>query len=151
MVTGEVRSPMKVPMMGSKSLLEAITEAGSQTAGAGSEITITHVDGRPVSKVDFKDVLAAQAFMLHDGDIVIVPKAQLVYIGGEVKNTGSYVWTKDMTLAQLVTLAGGLNDRGKYGGAYATRLNNGTPKKVDLKEQDRVLPDDQVRIAKRIF
>ena len=124
MVTGEVRSPMKVAMMGNKSLLEAITEAGYTTASAGTEISIVHADGRPPTAIDMKDVLAAQAFMLHDGDVVTVPKAQLVYISGEVRNTGSYIWTRDMTLAQLVTLAGGLSDRGKYGGAQAIRLMN---------------------------
>ena len=151
MVFGEVRSPMKIPMMGNKSLLEAITEAGSTMASAGSEVVITHADGRPPTTVDMKDVLAAQAYILHDQDIVTVPKAQLVYISGEVRNTGSYIWTRDMTLAQLVTLAGGLNDRGKYGGAQAIRLVKGLPKSVDVEEQDRVFPDDQVKIKKRIF
>jgi polysaccharide export outer membrane protein len=151
MVTGEVRSPMKVAMMGNKSLLEAITDAGSLMASAGSEIVITHADGRPPTTIDMKDVLGAQAYMLHDQDIVTVPKAQLIYISGEVRNTGGYIWTRDMTLAQLVTLAGGLNDRGKYGGAEAIRLVNGSPKPVGLKEQDRVYPEDQVRIKKRIF
>jgi hypothetical protein len=56
-----------------------------------------------------------------------------------------------MTLAQLVTLAGGLSDRGKYGGAQAIRLIKGKPMPVDLKEQDKVLPDDQVRMKKRVF
>jgi len=151
MVTGEVRSPMKVAMMGNKSLLEAITEAGYTTASAGTEISIVHADGRPPTAIDMKDVLATQAFMLHDGDVVTVPKAQLVYISGEVRNTGSYIWTRDMTLAQIVTLAGGLTDRGKYGGAQAIRLIQGVPKPVELKEQDRVLPDDQIKIKKRIF
>jgi polysaccharide export outer membrane protein len=151
MVTGEVRSPMKVPMMGNKSLLEAITEAGYTTASAGTEVSIVHADGRPPTAIDMKDVLAAQAYMLHDGDVVTVPKAQLVYISGEVRNTGSYIWTRDMTLAQLVTLAGGLSERGKYGGAQAIRLIKGVPQSVDLKEQDKVLPDDQVRMKKRIF
>ena len=150
-VAGEVRSPMKVPMMGNKSLLEAITEAGYTTASAGTEITITHVDGRPPDTVDMKDVLAAQAYMLHDQDIVTVPKVQLVYISGEVRNTGGVIWTREMTLAQLVTLSGGLTERGKYGGAQAIRLVNGVAKKVDLEEQDKVLPDDQVKIKKRIF
>jgi hypothetical protein len=30
-------------------------------------------------------------------------------------------------------------------------LIRGTPKLVDLKEQDRVLPEDQIKIKKRIF
>jgi len=150
-VAGEVRLPMKVPMMGSKSLLEAITEAGYLTASAGNEITITHVDGRPPDTIDMKDVLAAQAFMLHDQDIVTVPKVQLVYISGEVRNIGGVIWTREMTLVQLVTLSGGLTDRGKYGGAYAVRLVNGVSTKVELKEQDKVFPDDAVKINKRIF
>ena len=149
-VLGEVRSPQKVPMMGTKSLLEALTDAGSTNSAAGSEVTITQVSGEQ-TVIDMKDVLAANAYLLHDGDIVTVPKNETFTIQGQVRNTGILLWQRNMTLAQAVALAGGLNEKGKYGGAEAVRVMGGKPVTVKLKEQDPVLPNDSITIAKRIF
>jgi polysaccharide export outer membrane protein len=163
-VFGEVRQPGRISMMGSKTLLEALAEAGSPTSQASTEITITHArrpgvttpDGGPPANgdktvIDLRDLQAAQLYQLHDGDIVTVPKAQTFYIGGEVRNNGSFIWQRGMTLAQAVTLAGGLTDRGTYRGAAATRLVNGKPTEVKLGELDKVLPDDTIKINKRLF
>jgi polysaccharide export outer membrane protein len=149
-VMGEVRTPQKVPMMGTKSLLEALTDAGSMNSSAGSEVTVTHVSGEQ-TVIDMKDVLAANSYMLHDGDIVAVPKNETFTIQGQVRNTGILLWQRNMTLAQAVALAGGLNEKGKYGGAEAVRVMNGKPVTVKLREQDPVLPNDSITIAKRIF
>jgi len=96
-------------------------------------------------------VLAANAYLLHDGDIVTVPKNETFTIQGQVRNTGILLWQRNMTLAQAVALAGGLNEKGKYGGAEAVRVMGGKPVTVKLKEQDPVLPNDSITIAKRIF
>jgi polysaccharide export outer membrane protein len=149
-VMGEVRTPQKVSMMGTKSLLEAITDAGSTNSTAGTEVTITHVSGDQ-TVIDLKDVLAANSYMLHDGDIIAVPKNETFTIQGQVRNVGIYVWQRNMTLAQAVALAGGLNDKGKYGGAEAVRVVKGKSTKVKIKEQDTLLPNDQITIQKRIF
>jgi polysaccharide biosynthesis/export protein len=149
-VMGEVRIPQKVAMMGTKSLLEALTDAGSTNSAAGSEVTITHVSGEQ-TVIDMKDVLAANSYMLHDGDIIAVPKNETFTIQGQVRNTGILLWQRNMTLAQAVALAGGLNEKGKYGGAEVVRVVNGKPLTVKLKEQDPVLPNDSITIAKRIF
>src|SRR5262245_36501261 len=102
-VLGEVRTPGKVVMTGTMTLLEALAQAGSPTTTASSEITITHpkkadpgaapaadAEGEKTI-VNMADLLAASAFVLHDGDIVTVPKAQTFYISGNVRNPGSYV------------------------------------------------------------
>jgi polysaccharide export outer membrane protein len=163
-VFGEVRQPGRISMMGTKTLLEALAEAGSPTSQASTEITITH-PRRPNATVptgdllpdgdktviDLKDLQAAQQFWLHDGDIVTVPKAQSFYIGGEVRNNGPYVWHRGITLAQAVTLAGGLTDRGTLRGATATRVVKGRPIEVKLDQLDKILPDDTIKINKRLF
>src|SRR5262249_7582908 len=41
-VFGEVRQPGRISMMGTKTLLEALAEAGSPTSQASTEVTITH-------------------------------------------------------------------------------------------------------------
>ena len=56
-----------------------------------------------------------------------------------------------MTLAQAVTLAGGLTERGTYRGAYAMRVTKSKTIKVELGEQDKIQPDDTIKIGKRIF
>jgi len=162
-VLGEVRSPNRIPMMGTMTLLEAIANAGSPSSNAGNEVEITHTrrpDGTPLPSggadgnkqiVDMKDLLAAQAFVLRDGDIVTVPKAQTFYIQGEVKSQGVLVWQRGMTLTQAVTLAGGITDRGTYRNAFATRIVKGKTVEVKLDRQSVVLPDDVVTIKKSLF
>ena len=161
-VLGEVRTPGRIPMMGSKTLLEALADAGSPTTNASLEVEVTHTrrpDGTPATSggtdankqiVDMKDLLAAQAFILRDGDIVTVPKAQTFFINGEVKSQGLLVWQRGMTLIQAVTLAGGLSDRGTYSGARATRTVNGKTIEMKLDRQSLVLPDDVINIHKRL-
>jgi polysaccharide export outer membrane protein len=160
-VLGEVRTPGRISMMGTKSLLEALAEAGSPTGQASAEVIITHrrstgtatpdVPQVEEDRIDLRDLQTAQTYMLHDGDMVTVPKARMFFIGGEVRNNSSYVYQPDMTLAQAVTLAGGLTDRGTYRSAYAIRVVKGKSIKVDLDEQDKIQPDDTIKIGKRIF
>ncbi len=162
-VLGEVRTPGRIPMMGTKTLLEALADAGSPTSNSSLEVEVTHTrrpDGTPLNSggaddnkqiVDMKDLLAAQAFILRDGDIVTVPKAQTLYINGEVKSQTILVWQRGMTLTQAVTLAGGLTDRGTYRGARATRIVKGKTTEVKLDQQAPVLPDDVITIPKRLF
>jgi polysaccharide export outer membrane protein len=150
-------------MMGTKTLLEALADAGSPTTNSSNEVEVTHTrrpDGTPLASggtddnkqiVDLKDLLSAQAFILRDGDIVTVPKAQALYINGEVKSQGILVWQRGMTLTQAVTLSGGLTDRGTYRGATATRTVKGKTTEVKLDQQSLVLPDDVIKINKRLF
>ena len=156
-VLGEVRTPGRISMMGTKTLLEALAEAGSPNSQASAEVIITHPRRSPDlpqvedDRIDLRDLQTAQTYLLHDGDMVTVTKARMFFISGEVRNNSSYVYQPDMTLAQAVTLAGGLTDRGTYRGAYAIRLVKGKSIKVDLDEQDRIQPDDTIKIGKRIF
>jgi polysaccharide export outer membrane protein len=163
-VFGEVRQPGRISMTGTKTLLEALADAGSPTSQASAEVTIVHsrrATGTPPAEgatpggertvIDLKDLQAAQLYVLRDGDIVTVPRAQTFFIGGEVRNNGSFIWQRGMTLAQAVTLAGGLTDRGTYRGAVTTRLMNGKPSEIRLEELDAILPDDTVKIKRRLF
>jgi len=149
-IIGEVRTPSRIPMMASKSLLEALADAGGQSGQAANEAEVSHTSGAK-EMIDLRDVQAAQAYLLKDGDVVLVPKAQTFYINGEVHNQGALVWQRNMTLSQAVTLAGGLTDRGTYRNAEATRVDKGKTTVVKLKEQSQVMPEDVITINKRIF
>ena len=147
-VLGEVRNPGRYPITGSKSLLEALADAGALSGQATREVAVIHPNGTRTS-IDLREITAVNAYPLHDGDVVTVPKVSVFYLSGEVRNPGAYVWQGGMTLAKAVTIAGGLTGRGTYRKITATRIENGKVTEVVLDEQTMVLPDDQIKVLRR--
>jgi polysaccharide export outer membrane protein len=165
-VMGEVRTPMKVTMTGSMTLLEALAQAGSPTTSASSLVTIVHPTrvntsgampdpdaekGAEKSVVNLTDLQAANSFVLRDGDIITVPKAETFYISGNVRNPGSYVLQSGETLEQALAVAGGLTERGTTRGVKANRLVNGKAVEVTLKLADLVKAGDTITVPSRLF
>ena len=165
-VMGEVRTPMKVTMTGSMTLLEALAQAGSPTPAASSMVTIVHPakvntagtmpdpdaeKDAEKSVVNLNDLQVANAFVLRDGDIITVPKAETFYISGNIRNPGSYVLQQGETLEQALAVAGGLTERGTTRGIKANRLVNGKVVEVTLKLSDLVKPGDTITVPSRLF
>jgi polysaccharide export outer membrane protein len=165
-VMGEVRTPMKVTMTGTMTLLEALAQAGSPTTTASSEVTIIHPQrvnttgampdpdaekDAEKSIVNLTDLQAANAFALRDGDIITVPKAETFYIAGMIRNPGSYVLQRGETLEQALAVAGGLSERGTTRGIKANRLVNGKAVEVTLKLADLIKPGDTITVPSRLF
>jgi polysaccharide export outer membrane protein len=165
-VMGEVRTPQKVTMTGSMTLLEALAQAGSPTTTASSIVTIIHPRAANTtgampdpeaekdadkSIVDLTDLQAANAFVLRDGDIITVPKAETFYIAGNIRNPGSYVLQAGETLEQALAVAGGLTERGTTRGVKANRLVNGKMVEVTLKLPDLIKPGDTINVPSRLF
>jgi polysaccharide biosynthesis/export protein len=167
-VSGEVRSPGKVPMSGpTMSLIEALALAGSPTAQASAELIVVHpqkaAQGATLpeddadaqrTKVNIKDLQIGKAglgIMLQAGDTVFVPKAQLIYISGMVRNAGSYVLDPGMTVQQALALAGGLNDRGSDRRITIARMVNNLRVVLKVKLTDTVQPNDTIEVGQRLF
>jgi polysaccharide export outer membrane protein len=165
-VMGEVRTPQKVTMTGTMTLLEALAQAGSPTATASSIVTIVHPQkvnttgampdadaetDAEKSVVNLTDLQAANSFVLRDGDIITVPKAETFYITGNIRNPGSYVLQSGETLEQALAVAGGLTDRGTTRGIKANRVVNGRAMEVTLKLADLVRSGDTITIPSRLF
>jgi polysaccharide biosynthesis/export protein len=159
-VSGEVRSPGKLPMTGAMTLLEALAAAGSPTSAASTELTIAHVrrpgsEGRDaeVTYVNWKDLQVGRGVdvALQDGDLIHVPKAQTFFIYGQVKNGGTYVLEPGMTVQQAVAMAGGLTDRGSDRRIHATRFVKGKSIEISMKLQDRVQAGDTITVDQKFF
>jgi polysaccharide export outer membrane protein len=137
-VTGAVRTPGQVPFAGQLTLFEALALAGSTTPEAGDLVLVVRaganppdVDGtsRPagegVLEVSLSDLesgrLAEHNVALNDGDHVVVPRAQQVFISGQVRTPGGYTIPNGSTVLQALTLAGGLTDRGTTRGIRIIR------------------------------
>jgi len=114
-VLGEVRSPGIYTLLGPHSLYDAIASAGGATASEGATITITHAndaDHPVIVQVTTPNYSAAQkATIVQPGDTVVVSRADLVYIVGDVAHSGAfYVQNgQPLTVLDLVSLAQGPN------------------------------------------
>ena len=73
---------------------------------------------------------------LQDGDTINVPKAQSVFVAGQVKSPGAYAVEPGTTVLQVLSLAGGLTDRGSDSRIRIQRTVNGKKVEVD-READR--------------
>jgi len=140
-VIGEVRTPGKIVMSGTMSLIEALALAGSPTTAASSELIVIHP----------KKAKPGQGIVLQDGDTVFVPKAQTFYITGQVRSPGSYVLEPGMTILQAISLAGGLTERGSDRGMKIERIVGGKRQEVDVTLTDTVQPNDTIVIRQRFF
>ena len=160
LMTGEVRTQGKLTLPGTTmSLLEALALAGSATQNASNEVLIMHPpkpgekapDPIVVNRRDLELGKAGRDITLQDGDIVNVPIAKRFYISGFVKNPGSFVLDTGTTVGQAIILAGGLLDRGSERRLKIGRVVNGKTVEISVDMEDKVLPNDEIKVKSRFF
>jgi len=113
-ITGEVHTPGVYPTLGSRKLLEMIALAGGVTGAAGRIATIIHHDDpqhpHNIFLVPNNNSLDAQENpVILPGDTVVIAKAGIIYILGDVGKAGGYLIDNNerLSLIQALTLAGG--------------------------------------------
>jgi polysaccharide export outer membrane protein len=169
-IVGEVRVPGTYTLTGNMSLIEALARAGSTTPTASTEAIIVRApEGKPTSgpvlpgqsdateaaRVDLKELQSggsAKNVALRDGDTIFVPRAETIYVFGQVKNPGSYaLQSKETTVMQALSLAGGVTDRGSTGRLKIVRVVKGVKKEIKVKLTDLVQPGDTLVVPERFF
>lgn len=167
-VVGEVQSPQQVTLAGNASIMAALAAAGSLTSTAASYVLVnrssrsksttgpvTGGDGDTFEQFRFtrKELETGQAnrFRLLDGDTIVVPKAETVFVTGQVRTPGPVVLEDGMTVLKAVSLAGGPTERGAMSRAKIRRVVNGHPIELRAKENDLVKADDIITIPQRIW
>jgi polysaccharide biosynthesis/export protein len=114
-VVGEVQKAGAYPATAPRSVIDAIAFAGGLTPIADRHITIQHrgslQDKEEVFLSNNSDKALAAQVMVYPGDIVMVPKAGVVYVLGDVHQPGGYVMQDDskMTALQAIAMAAGNN------------------------------------------
>ncbi len=113
-VLGQVKAPGAYPISTPRSVLSVVALAGGLTDTADYRITIQRRDGsqKPVSYTLSNDprVAIAHEVQVFPGDTVIVPKAGIAYVLGDVGRPGGFVMQNnhsELTVIQAVALAGG--------------------------------------------
>ena len=112
-VLGEVEKPGIYPLLGSRRLFDAISAAGGLSERAGKEITLIHRNQpeKPVKITMARDPLEAVQSNLevYPGDTIVVAKAGVVYVVGDVNRPSGFLMDKNdsMTVLQAIALAEG--------------------------------------------
>ena len=167
-IVGEVRTPGTYPLSGNMNLVEALARAGSTLPTASGEAVIVHAgenasgptmpvsdDVKDLVRVNLRDLekgTVTSNAALRDGDTVFVPRAQSIYVFGQVKNPGAYAMQQtDTTVLQALSLAGGVTDRGTTSRIKIVRIVNGDKKELKVKLTDLVQPGDTVIVSERFF
>jgi polysaccharide biosynthesis/export protein len=166
-VVGEVRSPGTYPLTGDMTLIEALSKAGSTTPSAGDQGLVVRAaggrahgplmpdetGGAEVVKVDLKALQSGameRNVALRDGDTIFVPKAESVYVYGQVRSPGAYALQQSQTsVLQALSLAGGATDRGAVNRVRIVRTVNGAKVELKVKLSDLVRPGDTLIVPER--
>lgn len=132
-VLGEIKAPGAYPIGTPRSILDVLALAGGLDAAADRNILIER-RGNPADLVHYNfsndagQAISGQV-VVNPGDVVIVPKAGIVYVLGDVNHPGGYVMANNeskMTMLQALALAGGLTKTAKQGHARLIRNVNGS-------------------------
>jgi polysaccharide export outer membrane protein len=166
-VLGEVRAPNKYSLPGNSTLIDVLTQAGSVTQTAGHWVYINHarqgvlIGGPAVTsdtstadlKINLNDIQSgkAQNIRIQDGDTIWIPKAQIIYVVGEVRTPGGFPYDETMTVFDAISLAGGVTDKGSNTRLSIRRLINGQMKEIDAKPTDFLKPGDQINVKRRLL
>ena len=168
-VMGEVRQAGSFPLTGDMTLIEVLARAGSTTERAGSVAVITRrhelspirvsssTREAPlppeVMRIDLKSLQIGSIadVPLQDGDAVFVPRADSIYVVGEVRNPGTYVMADQITVLQAVALAGGLTEQGSLRRTRIVRQVEGRTKQLKVTPDDALRAGDTIAVGERLF
>jgi polysaccharide export outer membrane protein len=113
-VIGEVQHPGVYQVLGSRSLLDLISMAGGLTNVADTRITVKRRRESEQTitvklKNDDPDTSLNNNVQIYPGDLIVVPRAGIVYVLGDVNRPGGFVMQDSgkITLLQALAQAGG--------------------------------------------
>jgi polysaccharide export outer membrane protein len=171
-VIGAVGKPGVYEMLGSRTLLEILSQAGGLTPQAGAELYVIRPgkDGTGGEKltVSVNDLMISRNpalnLAIQPGDIISAPndRPSYVYVDGAVKTPGriEQLASRPISLLQAVAKAGGTTDRANLKGVQILRQQAGgtqTVMQTNLKrirqgkDPDPILQDGDVVVVQETF
>ncbi len=136
-VLGEVAHPGAVAISNPRNLLDVLAEAGGLLKTADRRVTVSHPGGASVTVLVANEAasqLTAISILVAPGDTVLVPRAGIVYVLGDVGRPGGYLMQDDaqLSLMQALALADGVSRTAAEGSARLIRKVNGMPATTPL-------------------
>ncbi|MGB4785559.1 MAG: polysaccharide biosynthesis/export family protein [Candidatus Acidiferrum sp.] len=153
-ILGAVNTPGVHQVRGHKTLLEMLALAGGIRSDAGYSVRITRqlewgciplpkteldASGRfSVAELNLKKIMEAknpeENIQIFPHDVISVPKAEMVYVIGEVKRSGGFVLGEHQSISvlQALSLAEGLNGTADARHARILRLKRDADQREEL-------------------
>jgi polysaccharide export outer membrane protein len=147
-VLGSVNSAGVQQIRGRRTLYEVLSQAGGLKGDAGDIVTVTRPKSSGVlplanvrtddsgnyliGEVNARDLLSAKSpqanIVILPNDVVSVPRAELVYVMGEVTRAGGFVLDQGgpVTLIQALSMAGGPLQMANLSRARVLRMQPGS-------------------------
>ena len=165
-VIGALRTPGTYSLTGNMSLIEALARAGSTAGDAADHALIIRTPAAQgpvlpaenasaeVTRIDLRRLNEgdpASNINLEDGDTVYVPRAETIYVYGEVRRPGSYPIPEGTTVRQALSLAGGPTEFGAINRVKILRTTNGEEQEIKTRLNDEVKAGDTVVVPERFF
>jgi polysaccharide biosynthesis/export protein len=153
-VLGAVNSPGVHQVQGHKTVLEMLAQAGGIRQDAGYSIRITRqlewgciplpgakldASGKySVAEVNLRKIMDAKTpeenIQIFPHDVISVPKAEMVYVIGEVRHSGGFVLGEHQSISvlQVLSMAEGLNTGADPRHAKILRLKPDADQRVEV-------------------
>ena len=157
-ILGEIKSPGRYPISPGTNVIEMLAQAGGETQDGASFVYVLRPAPGGTKRYrislaglgDPHDPLTTDA--LEAGDSIYVPKAEEIYVYGEVRAPGQYRYEPGMTVMEAIARAGGVTDRGSSRRMALKRSGpDGQAIVVAARPDDPVQPDDNIRVKESIF
>jgi polysaccharide biosynthesis/export protein len=153
LVLGAVNRPGSYVLTEETRVLDLISRAGGITSTGGKRILLLRGAAETNDKKDAKDPKDgkdskpividyynlvhqgdfSQNFVLKDGDVINVPKANEVLVTGNVGKPGPIKYEDGMTILQAVTLAGGTTLAASPRSTYVLRKGEKGDEKIEVR------------------
>jgi len=141
-ILGQVVHPGSIRLAASRTLIDVISLAGGFTPDADRHVVVERggKDGERIHAFlsnRAEDALNADV-LVRPGDTIMVPKAGIVYILGDVAHPGGYVMQNDsqLTVLQAIALAAGASKTASERRVRLVRTIDGLSHSVDLPLRD---------------
>lgn len=158
-VLGLVNRPGKYSVVGGvRNVGDFLSMAGGIAPGGADTIVVSiqregKVDKREID-IDqlFRNGDTAANIELRGGDMIYVPRQPLFYIYGEVQRPGAFRLERKMTVAQAISVGGGLTVRGTERGIRIKRRDDaGAVQTLEPKPSDILQADDVIQVQESLF
>ena len=146
-VSGEVRKPGGFEYREGVTLREAVALAEGFTEKANrNEVMVTRRNGGTAQTIP----VPLDSPVLPN-DLIIVSQAPRLYLNGEVRRPGDYMYEKGLTIHKAITMAGGFTEKAAENRTKVLRVINGQEETIPVKLDDPVQPNDIIVVPQRFF
>ena len=141
--SGEVKNPSGYPYKEGLTVHQAIAMAGGLTEKAERERfqVLRQLNGH-----EEKVAVGLDSLVLPD-DIIVIAEGQRIFVSGEVKIPGRYLYEKGMTVHKAVSLAGGWTEKADKTEVKVTRSNSTVVEMTVLEVDMPVMAEDVIIVA----